>query len=232
MDTVYVPSSEKGRAAGINRGLEHVKTRFVTLTDDDCFVNTHWVRNLESELRENPDSIVTGRVEQADDTEVLVVVTSLIRMVYRRPRLKFDPMSGGNMGTSTAVIERVGLFDEAPLIRCCAEDGEWAYRALCSGVPIIYAPDVSLQHYGWRDEAQRIDQYKVYARGHGAFYGKYLRKGDLFIALRAVIHHLRAFRRLLRGILKKDRECELRGYTYLTGLLPGIISGMRRSAFE
>jgi GT2 family glycosyltransferase len=227
MDTVYVPSAEKGRAAGINRGFERITTRFVAVTDDDCFVDTQWVKNMESKLRENPDSIVTGRVEPAGDSEVLVVVTSLKRVVYDRPRLTFDPMSGGNMGTSLAVIERIGLFDEDSRLRT-AEDGEWAYRALRAGIPIFYEPEVIVAHYGWRDESKRNVQYRDYARSHGGFYGKYLRKGDWFIALRVLIHHLRALRRWIRGILSGDEERVLYGRAYFTGLLPGIISGMRR----
>jgi GT2 family glycosyltransferase len=229
MDTVYVPSSEQGRAAGINRGIERVTTRFVAVTDDDCFVDTNWVRSLESKLRENPDSIVTGRVEQAGDAVVPVVVTSRKRMVYRRPRLTFDALSGGNMGTSMAVIERVGLFDEDSRLRT-AEDGEWAYRALRAGIQIIYEPEVIVAHYGWRDESKRNIQYRDYARSHGGFYGMYLRKGDWFIAFRVLVHHFRAMRRWLRGVVSGNREQTLQGRAYLTGLFPGIIAGMRKSA--
>jgi hypothetical protein len=69
--------------------------------------------------------------------------------------------------------------------------------------------------------------YKDYARSHGGFYGKHLRKGDWFIALRAVIHHLRALRRWMRGVVFGDREMVLIGRAYFTGLLPGIIAGLR-----
>jgi GT2 family glycosyltransferase len=224
----YVSSTQRGRAAGINRGLERVKTRFVAITDDDCFVSTDWLKNMRACLLDNPEAIITGRVEPVGDEEVLVVVTSLKPAIYRRPRLQFDALSGGNIGTSMAVIERVGLFDEDSCLRT-AEDGEWSYRALRSGVPIIYAPEVSVRHYGWRDKSQRADQYKDYARSHGGFYGKYLRKGDWFIAMRVIIHHLRALRRWLHGIMTADQELALYARAYLTGLLPGIIAGMRRS---
>ena len=33
----HIRSSQRGRSAGINRGLEQVDTRFVAITDDDCF---------------------------------------------------------------------------------------------------------------------------------------------------------------------------------------------------
>jgi hypothetical protein len=47
---------------------------------------------------------------------------------------------------------------------------------------------VCLWHVGWRDPAKRIVQYRHYALSHGGFYGKYLRKGDLFILTRAILH--------------------------------------------
>ncbi len=135
------------------------------------------------------------------------------------------------MGTSIAVIDRVGPLDEHPTLRT-AEDTEWAYRALRAGVPIVYAPDVCVRHYGWRDASERQLQYLSYARSHGGFYGKYLRRGDGFIALRAAIHHLRAFRRWVRGSLTGDRESAVHGKAYLTGLLPGIVAGIRREKLQ
>jgi GT2 family glycosyltransferase len=210
----------------VNRGLEQVQTRFVAITDDDCFVDRDWLDRMVSRLREYSEAIVTGRVEPAGK-DMIVVVTTQKPAVYYKPRLKFDSMSGGNMGTSMAVIGRVGLFDEDPLLRT-AEDGEWAYRALKAGVPIVYAPEVAVRHFGWRDGTKRSIQYQGYARSHGGFYGKYIRRGDWFIALRAILHHVRAFRRWVRGSLTGNDELAHYGRAYLTGLLPGIVASMKK----
>ena len=223
--TQYFPSDQRGRASGVNRGLELAQTRFVAVTDDDCFVDEDWLENMVNHLRQNPKAIVTGRVEAGTD-DVIVVVTSQTPSVQRRPYLTFDHMSGGNMGTSLDVLNKIGLLDEDPRVRT-AEDGEFAYRALRAGVPIIYAPDVALRHFGWRDEDQRSDQYRDYAISHGGFYGKYLRKGDWFIALRAAAHHLRASRRWIKGTLQGDLEARQYAQAYLAGLVPGIVAGMR-----
>jgi GT2 family glycosyltransferase len=131
------------------------------------------------------------------------------------------------MGTSMDVIQHVGLLDEDPRLRT-AEDGEWAYRALRAGVPIIYAPEVAVRHFGWRDDSKRRTQYRDYARSHGGFYGKYLRQGDWFIALRVLVHLVRALHWWLRGTMNGDQELTVFGRAYLTGLLPGILAGMRR----
>ena len=110
-----------------------------------------------------------------------------------------------------------------------AEDVEWAYRALRKGVSIRYEPDVILAHFGWRDTGKRVEQYRHYALSHGGFYGKYLRRGDLFMLARAAGHFGRALRRWLRGTVKGDAELAMLGKAYCTNLLPGILAGMRSS---
>ena len=225
MGTRYIQAPRRGRAAGINRGLEQVTTPFVAITDDDCFVDAQWLQTMVEHLSRTPESVVTGRVDPAGD-DVIVVVTAAEPAIYRRPRLTFDVMSGGNMGTSQAVLSQVGLFDEDACLRT-SEDGEWSYRVLRSGIPIYYEPTMIVRHFGWRDEQSRTVQYRDYARSHGGFYGKYLRQGDWFIAARAIVHHLRASRRWLRGALTGDQEAARYGRAYVTGLLPGILAGLR-----
>jgi cellulose synthase/poly-beta-1,6-N-acetylglucosamine synthase-like glycosyltransferase len=221
----HILSTQRGRSAGINRGLEQVDTPFVSITDDDCFVGEEWLVNMAYRLRLSPEAIVTGRVEAAGE-DMIVVVTSTTPAVYHRPRLKFDSMSGGNMGASLDIFRKVGLFEEDPVM-ATAEDAEWAYRALRNGISIRYEPDVVLSHFGWRDTRKRVEQYRNYALSHGGFYGKYLRRGDLFMLMRAAGHFGRAFRRWIRGTVTGNAELAMLGKAYCLNLLPGIRAGMR-----
>jgi cellulose synthase/poly-beta-1,6-N-acetylglucosamine synthase-like glycosyltransferase len=221
----HILSTQRGRSAGINRGLEQVDTPFVSITDDDCFVGEEWLVNMAYRLRLSPEAIVTGRVEAAGE-DMIVVVTSTTPAVYHRPRLKFDSMSGGNMGASLDIFRKVGLFEEDPVM-ATAEDAEWAYRALRNGISIRYEPDVVLSHFGWRDTRKRVEQYRNYALSHGGFYGKYLRRGDLFMLMRATGHFGRAFRRWIRGTVTGNSELAMLGKAYCLNLLPGIRAGMR-----
>ena len=221
----HILSSQRGRSAGVNRGLEQVDTRFVAITDDDCFVEGNWLINMANKLRLSPDAVVTGRVEAAGE-DMVVVVTSTIPSVQSRPRLKFDSMSGGNMGTSLDVFRKVGLFEEDSVM-ATAEDAEFAYRALRKGISLRYEPEVVVAHFGWRDESKRVEQYRHYALSHGGFYGKYLRRGDLFILARAAGHFIRALRRWVRGKMNGDVELARVGRAYCTNLVPGITAGLR-----
>ena len=221
----HILSNQRGRSAGINRALEQTDTRFVAITDDDCFVGEDWLMNMVSRLRLSPEAVVTGRVEAAGE-DMVVVVTSTTPSVQSRPRLKFDSMSGGNMGTALAVFKKVGLFEEDPVM-ATAEDAEWSYRALRNGISLHYEPEVVVAHFGWRDVTKRVEQYRHYALSHGGFYGKYLRRGDWFILARAAGHFVRALRRWVRGRLKGDAELAMLGRAYCLNVFPGILAGMR-----
>jgi len=226
LDVVYLPSSATGRSAGLNLGLAQVETGFVAITDDDCLVAPDWLARLGERLRRHPGAIITGRVEAGQGEAQLSVVTSTREQIQRRPALRFDRLSGGNMGLPLEVARRVGPFSESPAMRT-AEDGEFAYRALRAGVPIVYAPEVVVTHLAWRDAAEREDQYYSYALSQGGFYGWYLRQGDAFIALRVIVHLLRASRRWLVGRLRGDADVARNGRAYVLGLLPGLRAGWR-----
>jgi GT2 family glycosyltransferase len=221
----HVLSTQRGRSAGINRGLEQIQTRFVAITDDDCFVEKTWLNSMITKLRQFPQAVITGRVEAAGK-DMVVVVTSLTPFIQSRPKIKFDSMSGGNMGASLDIFRKVGLFEEDPVMST-AEDAEWAYRALRKGISIRYEPDVVLAHFGWRDTGKRVEQYRHYALSHGGFYGKYLRRGDLFILARMAGHFGRALRRWMRGTLVGNAELAMLGKAYCLNMLPGIRAGIR-----
>ena len=226
LDVHYLPSTRTGRSAGLNDGIRHVRTDFLAITDDDCIPAPDWVATAATLLRREPGTIVTGRVEAGVEGIQLSVSTERVPAVQSRPRLTFDRLSGGNMAIAAEVARRIGPFDEDVCLRT-AEDAEYAYRALRSGFPIRYAPDLVVTHLGWRRDDERAAQYRSYARSHGGFYGKYLRRGDAFIALRAAIHWLRSLRRWFAAALRGDSDRAQFGRAYAIGLLPGIFAGLR-----
>lgn len=226
--TVYIPSDQRGKPAGINRGLERVRTRFVAITDDDCFVAGDWVERMAARLDRDPGMIVTGRVEMIGGDEVeFSTVTAREERVYTRPQLKAHPLSGGNFGMSMKKARAIGPFDEHPCMASAAEDADYGYRALRMGIPIVYDPAIVVHHYHWRDARERSTRYAEYAWSQGAFYGTHLRGGDPLIFLQTIRALVRSPIRWLRGILKRDRELAANGRGNTLNLLPGIIAGLR-----
>lgn len=226
MPVTWIPSHQTGRSAGLNEGMSRVRTEYTAITDDDCLPDPDWVERIVRELSQRPDAILTGRVEAGGEGPVLSVVTSDKPVEQHKPSLRFDRLSGGNMAIATALARRLGPFQEASCMRT-AEDAEFAYRALRAGVAIRYAPQLVVTHRGWRDPGQRSSQYRDYGLSQGGFYGMYLRRGDFFIGLRALVHLLRSLKRWLLGLLRRDDEMVANGRAYVMGLLPGIVAGWR-----
>lgn len=228
----YLPSSQRGKSAGLNRGLERVRTRFVAIADDDCFVSNDWLERMVLRLRRMPDQIVTGRVALAGNEEApFSIVSGTAPQLYTRPTARVHPFSGGNVGMAMSIVERIGPFDEHPCLVAAAEDTDYGHRALRLGIPIAYDPDIVLYHYHWRDSQERAVRYGDYARGVGGFYGTHLRHGDFTVLLQAVRDLLRSPIRWIRGLVSCNRELMENGRASTLNLLPGIVAGLRRTTF-
>jgi GT2 family glycosyltransferase len=225
-------SKERGIAAATNRGLERVKTEFVATTHDDCRVRNDWLQTLSRRVKEIGDAILTGRVEPEGDGIVLTVITSETPAVYTEPLVDGDVLFPPNMALPTRLFDRVGYFDEHPSLWFAGEDNEWAYRALRSGVPIIYEPEVVVGHVAWQRASDLEALYRRYARGQGSFYGKYLRRGDRFILRRALRDLVRGPWLLARGLATRNDGLVAMGRGEVMGIFPGIIAGLRRRRHE
>jgi len=221
----HVRAARRGVAAARNRGIERVRTRWFVINDDDQRVTPDWLQCMHVRLHAHPRAVVTGMVAP-ESPRVPSTTKDEVAAVHVRPLLTRDPLFAGNMGTSGDVIAEVGLFDERGPLEG-AEDNDWGYRAMRLGIPIVYAPEVKVLHLDWRDDAGIEETYRRYARAQGAFYGKYLRKGDLFIAVRAGRELLRGPWLLVRGLATKDPDLRLWGRADIAGTLPGLIAGVR-----
>ena len=226
MDAVHVPSRQTGAAAARNRGLERVDTMFVAAVDDDCCVAPDWSDRLMERLRAHAGAIISGRVDPEGEQLLPSTITAVAPTVHTRPLRDRDPLFTGNMGTELATFDHVGPFDESPSL-AGAEDNDWGYRALRIGVPIVYAPEVAVTHLDWRDAHELEGIYRRYARAQGGFYGKHLRRHDLFIAGRAVRDLLRGPWLVMRAVATGNHELRVLGRAEVRGILPGILAGLR-----
>jgi GT2 family glycosyltransferase len=227
LDVSHVVMKRTGISAATNRGLEHVGTSYAAVTHDDCRVRPDWLSRLTARLVEVSDAIVTGRVEPEGQGIVLTVKTSDVPATYSAPLLDGDVLFPPNMGFAVRLLARVGWLDEHPSLATAGEDNEWAHRALRAGVRIVYDPTIAVGHLARHRPEDLPGLYRRYARGQGAFYGTWLRRGDGFIARRAARDVVRAPWLLLRGLVTQNVELVAMGRGEMAGLVPGIIAGLR-----
>jgi GT2 family glycosyltransferase len=226
----HLPSHETGIANATNRGIEQARTRFVAVTHDDCRVDPSWLAKLLARLQDSGEAIITGRVKPIGDGAVPTIITAPDLVVHRRPRLDGDDLFPPNMAFPRSILHRIGYLDQHPSLRMAGEDNDWAYRALRAGVPIVYDPAAVVAHVAWQPRSELPSIYRRYARGQGAFYGKHLRRGDLFIACRVSRDLVRCPWLILRAMLTSNRELLALAYGEITGLVPGLLAGLQNSA--
>ena len=227
MDAVHLPSETTGISAATNLGLERAKTQYAAITHDDCRVREDWLQRLAARLPAVGEAVVTGRVEPDGDGIVLTIKTDAEPATYTAPLLRGDVLFPPNMGFPVRLLTRVGWFDEHPSLATAGEDNEWAHRILTAGVPIIYDPSIVVSHLARHRANDLAALYRRYARGQGAFYGKWLRRGDRFIARRAARDLARAPWLFVRGVVTGNSELVAMGAGEVRGLLPGIMAGLR-----
>ena len=107
----HIVSTQRGRSAGINRGLEQADTRFIAITDDDCFVGENWL--IEYGEQASAKFRCGGHGAGGSCGRGYGRGGDVHHPIHSEsPEAKFDSMSGGNMGTSLDVFRKVGLFEE------------------------------------------------------------------------------------------------------------------------
>jgi GT2 family glycosyltransferase len=232
LSITHVRSNESGIAAATNRGFERARTPYVATTHDDCRVRPDWLETISAHVRVVGDAIVTGRVEPEGDGVVLTVVTSAEPITYTKPMIDRDVLFPSNMTFPIRLLERIGYLDEHPSLRLAGEDNEWAYRALRAGIQIVYDPDAVVSHVAWQTRGELKEVYRRYARGQGAFYGKYVRRREPFIIRRAIRDLVRAPWLVTRAALTRNQELMVMGLGELTGLPAGLFAGLRNTGDE
>src|SRR4030095_4095304 len=204
-----------------------ISTAFCACPHTECHVRTDWLERTATRLPDIGEAILTGRVEPEGDGIVLTVNTADEPTTYRSPLIAGDVLFPPNMAFAIRLLARIGWLDEHPSLATAGEDNEWAHRALRAGVSIVYDPTVIVGHLARHRPEDLPALYRRYARGQGAFYGTWLRRGDGFIARRAARDLLRAPWLLLRGLVTRNSELVSMGQGELLGLLPGIMAGLR-----
>jgi GT2 family glycosyltransferase len=128
---------------------------------------------------------------------------------------------GANFAARRRMFARVGVFDEVlggggPLKS--SQDFDLQYRAYVAGAVVLLSPEVKVDHYGVRTDAQWPATLRAYGIGDGAFYFKHVRCGDL-LALRLML--ARIGRVALGEAFNRLRRRSVDG-TYLRSCLEGI----------
>jgi glycosyltransferase involved in cell wall biosynthesis len=180
----YMMEPHQGKSFAVNRGLSAVRGSLVAFVDDDVVVSVRWIADIIEIFRGDPElGVLTGRVVPLEADGLRVGVTfgvDEVPLSVTRPLLGL--VMGCNLAVRREVIDVIKGRDTrlGPGRGLSAEDIDFVYRILRAGFRGRFSPRPTVAH----NPGPR-DRRREYLRGRGAYYAKYVSRGDLVIARQA-----------------------------------------------
>ncbi|HOR00340.1 MAG TPA: glycosyltransferase family 2 protein [Anaerolineae bacterium] len=150
----------RGFAGGVNAGIAASRGEIVALLNNDTEAEPQWAAELARALAEHPDAgAAASKMRLFDRRDTLHAAGDVYRAdglpanrgVWQRDTGQFDREEyvfggcGGAVAYRRALLEQVGLLDEAFFFNC--EDVDLAWRAQLAGWRCIYVPSAVVYHH-------------------------------------------------------------------------------------
>lgn len=155
----------------------------ILFTDDDCYVAPDIVDATLAAFESHPDvGLMGGRILLHDPDDYPVTIDERTEAEAIEPR-RFAPpgtLQGANFAFRRSALERIGgidaMFGAGTPFPC--EDIDAVAACLWAGIPGRFDPAIVVRHHHGRKEADYPALMRSYDLGRGAYYAKYLLRGD------------------------------------------------------
>ena len=168
-----------------NCGITISRGELIVFTDDDCYLEKNYFKNLLESFQPSYCQYGMGQVLLYDaDDDPRIANKKIERRVLippRSPVLSAGMVQGANMFFLREVFDTAGFFDECmgAGTRFPCEDIEMACRASHHGYAGALLPGFTVYHHHGRkkDSPEALETIHSYDRGRGAYYASLLARG-------------------------------------------------------
>lgn len=214
----YVCEPRPGKTRAVNRGVAVSYGDLIAFTDDDVEVDEQWLAAILRAFAADPGlAVLAGRVEMADPAGPRVALTRRKSDTDLDPSRSLEGMVlGCNLAATRKAVDSVGGRDTrlGPGRGLSCEDVDFVYRMLRAGFAGRFSPEPVVYHR----PASR-NRSREYLRGWGAFYMKFLLRGDRIVLRQAYWESARIARRFLEGDRGGATSPSREAWYLLTGAL-------------
>lgn len=145
----FILEKKKGMAYARNTGWKHAKGEIIAYTDDDCIVDSNWLRRLVSSLN-STDAVGAGG-------PVIYKHPYLIPHIFngtpvgpfdlgekKRPLEINENLITANIAVRAEVFKKHQFFES--LVYNDSEDAEFCRSLMEAGYKLVYVPDAKVYH--------------------------------------------------------------------------------------
>lgn len=185
---VHLKLDTVGRSKAFNAGLKEIKTGLVGITDDDCFLDGSWTKQVQKTLSDPTIGLVYGQTKayKPENNKNKTCPCTFSKspnkktVTSRLGRHWIDVGFDNNTAIKKAVFDKIGGYKwwlGPGAIGVAAEDAEFILRALLAKIRIAYNPSMIVYHNKWLGPEEEKQQTRVYLCGGIAAYGFYYFQG-------------------------------------------------------
>jgi GT2 family glycosyltransferase len=169
-----------GPAAARNAGAQQAAGPMLAFTDDDCMPSPTWLSGFAAQLALAPSAMVGGRSLNALPNNLYSTASQALidylYSYYSQPQKEMF-FASNNIAMAKANYLAVGGFDTSfPL--AAAEDRELCDRWQQQGLPMRYAPEVTIRHAHHLSLQSFWRQHFGYGRGAFCFHQLRAQRSD------------------------------------------------------
>ena len=189
---------DRGTAASRNAGWRAADAPLIAFTDDDCELDSGWLRTLLEAANRHPGALLQGRTEPIPRERTALGPFSRTKKVT-----SLGPFyETCNIAYPRELLERLGGFDAEAFPGWGGEDTDLAWRALAEGADAVFVPEALAYHavnqlgpagtlrlaLGWSDAMGVLPRHPGIRRHlHHRFFWKRSHELFLFAVLGALL---------------------------------------------
>jgi cellulose synthase/poly-beta-1,6-N-acetylglucosamine synthase-like glycosyltransferase len=223
-----------GKSNALNTALSIARGQVLAFTDDDCYPATDFLTRIWPAFEDTSVGYITGRILLHDpaDAPIAIIESTTPRTLPARYFVGPGDVSGANMAFRRSVLYQIGGFDPffgpGSRSQAVAEDLDVAGRASALGWKGKYRPEVVVRHHHGRKGSDRLQLFKSYAVGMGAYHMKLLLQGgEFWWFVKSVYRIPRRYRFFGKIVLWEQVGAAKYAHVYLMQRFRGLLFGRK-----